>query len=256
MKDPRRVAPLLRRRTSVLLVYLHTLLLAACVAEVDPVLPPGRVDIEPGVGVSVVFDARDGDLDGVALSIAPEAVTRAQTLQLYVPSATTPVFFTSGIQLRTPAVAIEPFDATFAVGVELVLPWYSFGETIEATDIRGFSGVGIDGIPNGLWRNVEVRSELPDRVVFTVTRGGLYWAGTLEADPSRTPVDVVGDPCFPDAVTFDACSEDVFCVVGGCLGELCAATAPSASACRPSAASAARFDCACRCALGLCQWVR
>ncbi len=237
-------------------------LFAACVSPVDPLQEPGWVSLEPGEGISIAFDGADGELDGISMAVPAQAVTQATAIRFSVPALTEPVFFEAGMQLRTPVVAVEPFNQIFAVPVEMKLPWYAFGETIAADQARGWVSDGILGVPEGLWDVTDTTADFPATIAVQVLRGGYYWAGTWEDEPSRTPATVIGDPCVvaefgvEQLSGLDACADDGECVASGCLGEFCGQALDLPTSCRPSLLTEMRFGCACRCSPGLCQWVQ
>lgn len=233
--------------------------LAAVAGCVEP--PPERPAdgwfvLQPGEARSILIDDPSGRLDGVGLEIPAGAVSAETTIRLSLAAATEPVFARAGQQLRTPAVVVEPWNLAFAVAPTLILPWYPFGETVEAAEVYAYRAPSLAGVPEGLWRPVTPETALPNAVRLPLAGGGLHWAATIEVDPTRTPADILGEPCLDADSSLAACAADPECAPSGCLGEHCGAIGPIASDCRPAAFSSARFGCACRCAVSSCQWVR
>ena len=228
-----------------------------CVGDPDGVLDPGWVQIEPGVGETIQFRDDAGPLNGVVLSIPPEAVSRPTAIRISVAEAHQPLFLSvgTGAQLHTPAVRIEPFNRLFNVPVELHLPWYSLGVTVLTEDLRAWSSDGAEGIPEGLWDATTVTGHLPGHVQLGIVRGGYYWAGEWDDDPLREAVSDVGSPCLEADSRLSECQADAACLATGCMHEICGSVTEVTS-CLQSPAVQAKFGCRCRCASAVCQWVQ
>ena len=233
------------------------MVLAACVAPPPERAADGWITIEPGQELSLIIEDSDGRLDGIGLEVPAGAVSETTSIRLALAESTAPVFAMAGQQLRTPAVFIEPDNLAFAATPTLVLPWYALGETdASAWVVRGYRAPSVAGIPEGLWRPLTAETELPDHVRLPVVGGGLYWAATMEDAPLREPAEVIGEPCLQAESAFGVCTVDPDCAAAGCLADRCGAAGPVATDCRPAAWTALHFGCACRCAVGACQWVR
>jgi hypothetical protein len=232
--------------------------IAACVGPLDTETDPGWIELQLGAAQTVAFDEDDGPLAGVALIVPDGAVTQPTTLHLSVASATQPVFLSVQMQLRSPAVSIEPYGPLFANAVTIELPWYSWGETISSDLVRGWTSPGLDGVPSGLWTVTTATLAGEARVRLEALDGGIYWAGTYEEDPLRSPEEseIVGDPCAAASSDIQACEADASCAPRGCLGDRCGAGPDTATLCRPAATMPAHLGCACRCRPAICQWVR
>lgn len=238
-------------------VLLGVAVLAACVEPPPERADDGWITIEPGQELSLVIEDSAGRLDGIGLEVPAGAVSETTSIRLALAESTAPVFAMAGQQLRTPAVFIEPYNITFSVTPILVLPWYALGETdASAWVVRGYRAPSVAGIPEGLWRPVTPETDLPHSVRLPLVGGGLFWAATLEDAPLREPAEVIGEPCLPAESTFDACTVDPDCGAVGCLADRCGKVGPVSTACRPVPRTALHFGCACRCAVGACQWVR
>lgn len=247
--------PTRRRRPPLCGLLALVLLAVGCVDEPPPRPADGWLLLEPGAGRTVELEDSAGLLEGISLQIPPDAVAEATSIRVSIASATTPVFYRAGLQLRTPAVRIDPLGVEFRNPLVLGLPFYPLGDTVEAPAVRGYTAPGVEGIAAGLWESVEPRPDLPVRVELDADHAGVFWAATAEQNPARKPADVLGEPCVDAEADLAACAKGD-CGVSGCLGEFCGQDPGHRSSCRPSLAVSAHFGCDCRCGQGLCQWVR
>lgn len=233
-------------------------LVVACVGDPPKMLDPGWVQIQPGVGQTVVFSDEAGLLNGVFLQVPPEAVSTPIAIRLSVAMATAPVFLQTGggAAQHTPAIKIEPFNHLFNVPVALTLPWHELAVSVAVEDVRAWSSDGSEGVPLGLWEPVTVFTvNLPSNVTLALTRGGFYWAGQWSDDPFGEAQADVGSPCLAADSRLEACTSNQTCMRSGCMGEVCG-QAPVLSACLPSELVMAKLACRCRCAASRCQWVQ
>lgn len=237
------------------IVGVFALALNACLDAPDPAETQTFLELRPGEARALTLGEAAGALAGVSIDIGANAVSKPTTIVLSALALTTPVFFQQGMQLRSPAVVIEPAGRLFAQAVSLSVPWFSLGETIPTSQVRGFVSNGPRGIARGLWQRVDVAPQLPRQVRIPVQSGGVYWAANFESNPDRTPNEIFAEPCSGTNATLAPCESATACRPTGCLGEVCG-LAPTSTSCRPSSASRARFGCGCRCVFEQCQWVQ
>lgn len=241
----------------ILILATTGFLAIGCVQNSDPAANSGWLYLTPNTALDMTLADTSGSLSDITIQIPAASVEAATYIRLTVPSSEESIFVDMGLQLRTPALLIEPQNQSFQNDVTLQLPWSTLGDDPEPTDeeVQIFYAPTLSALEEGLWDEVDTFISLGQKLTFTITSGGYYWAGTWEVNADRTPDTTFGEICTIEDRVPDSCDSDVECVVSGCLGEICGNVA-QATVCRQSSESVDRLNCACTCSAGRCQWIQ